>query len=475
MSLSKKVARNSGALLIGTGIDIIIKLGLTILLARYLGAEGYGEYNIVIAFLSMVSILTDLGLSKIAIREIAKTPEKKEEILGNNLGLKFALSFVSILLSITSARFLGYSEEILNLIQLASVTILFPAIGLVYVVILEIDLKIAYYSLANILSRFIYFVLVLGIVKFTNGGITQIFYAYIIMSVTNLIILLVSTRHMIKTRILMDFNIWKHALKEAMPLGLVTIFVTIYTKLNLLILAKFQGEVAVGLYAAAFALIINLAFIPNSLNVSLFPLMSGFFKNSTKAWEKTFMIGLKFLVIFALPASALISYGSTEIIGILYGSKFLPASADVLRILVWMATFMFINGFLSDSLVTLNRQRTVMKIAGVQAFVGLSASLLLVPKFAEIGLAMAAITTEIVGSVLCLYVIVQISEMSVMRELAKITLANIPIILLLASIGTYTLFLVAPLVGLAYILLLFGFKVISDEEIALFRKIIKRD
>jgi polysaccharide transporter, PST family len=79
--------------------DRIIRMGLgviiVIFLARYLGPEQFGIYNYAIAFVALFTAFSSLGLDSIVVRDIVRSPEKKDEILGTSLVLKLTASIVT--------------------------------------------------------------------------------------------------------------------------------------------------------------------------------------------------------------------------------------------------------------------------------------------------------------------------------------------------------------------------------------------
>ena len=62
----------------------VVTVGLA---SRYLGLEGFGALTLAMSIVAFVALLTDLGLSTMAAREIARQPEREREILGNVLAL----------------------------------------------------------------------------------------------------------------------------------------------------------------------------------------------------------------------------------------------------------------------------------------------------------------------------------------------------------------------------------------------------
>jgi len=62
--------------------------GSGIYVARYLRPESYGLLNYSLSFVSIFSAFSTLGLDQIIVRELAKGPGRKDELLGTGFILK---------------------------------------------------------------------------------------------------------------------------------------------------------------------------------------------------------------------------------------------------------------------------------------------------------------------------------------------------------------------------------------------------
>src|SRR5690606_26772413 len=65
-----------------------ISLVAGIYVARYLQPEGYGMLNYALSFVGIFASFSHLGIDKILVRELARSPERKDEILGSCYVLK---------------------------------------------------------------------------------------------------------------------------------------------------------------------------------------------------------------------------------------------------------------------------------------------------------------------------------------------------------------------------------------------------
>ncbi|MBU0520227.1 oligosaccharide flippase family protein, partial [bacterium] len=103
MSRLESILRNAIFSVIARGIDVGVTFILAVVLARYLGPEGMGEYAYIIAFVAVFVPLIDLGLDHILIREIAHNKESAKTYVGAALLLKIIILFVLFPLGMLSA------------------------------------------------------------------------------------------------------------------------------------------------------------------------------------------------------------------------------------------------------------------------------------------------------------------------------------------------------------------------------------
>ncbi|MBI4458142.1 oligosaccharide flippase family protein, partial [Candidatus Uhrbacteria bacterium] len=131
MSSAGRVVKNTAYLMSAfVGQKLLSFLYFTVV-ARTVGVEGTGRYFLAVSFTTMFSILTDIGLSNVLVREVAKVPERANKLLANVLGLKAILAGVSLLAVHSVSRMLGYSEQTLLMITIASLVMVLDSVHLI--------------------------------------------------------------------------------------------------------------------------------------------------------------------------------------------------------------------------------------------------------------------------------------------------------------------------------------------------------
>jgi len=69
-------------------VRLIVALFVGVYVARYLGPERFGLLSYAGSFVGLFTALATLGLDSIMVRELVKTPERRDELLGTSFWLK---------------------------------------------------------------------------------------------------------------------------------------------------------------------------------------------------------------------------------------------------------------------------------------------------------------------------------------------------------------------------------------------------
>jgi len=111
--------------------SLVISMVVGIYVARYLQPESYGMLNYAISFVGILSAFSALGVNRILVRELALTPDRKDEILGTCFVLKFGGAIVLFLLMIIILFFMGNTPLTNTLIVIIAAAEVFKAMDVV--------------------------------------------------------------------------------------------------------------------------------------------------------------------------------------------------------------------------------------------------------------------------------------------------------------------------------------------------------
>jgi O-antigen/teichoic acid export membrane protein len=183
---------------------------------------------------------------------------------------------------------------------------------------------------------------------------------------------------------------WQHLLAQAWPIGVAGLCVMLYTKFDLMLLARLVPGPDTGYYAAA-ARVNEVAYgVAASLMVSLVPLLvrlrdSGRFHQVSRFGIRIAGLGGLMLVVAV--------FGSTEVLmPTLFGDAY-RRSTPLLCILVVGQPLAVIGLFTTAVLTTLGLQRAIMEATILAAVWNVVANLSLIHAYGVIGTAWASVTS----------------------------------------------------------------------------------
>lgn len=392
MSKVKLVAENTAYAFTGKLISKVISLLTVIIIARYLGEAEYGRYSFVFAFISLFSIISELGILQILLREISRNHEIAGRMIGNAILIKIALSVLALTLAIFSINIMGYPDETIKAVRIASLVLLvdiFNTYGVVY----EANLKIKYSVFFFLVSH----ILMLGfiaLITYFDLGLNFIILATVAGSAIQNLLTYLSSKKYVEVKFDIDIHICKKLIKDSLPLALSSVFTIIYYRIDMIMLSMMVGDTAVGIYSAAYRVSETFLFIPSILMSSLFPLMSRFFENSNKTLAYSYEKSIKYLFLLAFPMAAGVTILSDEIIQTIYGDNF-KSSIAALQILIWATAIIFVNYATGSLNVSTNKQRFVMYYTGIGAIGNILLNYILIPKYSYTGASVATVLTEL--------------------------------------------------------------------------------
>jgi O-antigen/teichoic acid export membrane protein len=477
MSTARTIAKSSTLLLIGQIVSLGIAAVYVIELARYLGVSGFGLLSTAIAFTGVFAPFTSLGLCTLATREVARDKSLASKYLGNLVIIEIALASGTFCLIALAAHVLRYPQETITLIYILALSVVCDA-GFtgVFLSIFQAFERMEYQAIAVIINSVATFVVVIwGI----TAGLSVVWFAFAYF-VSSLAVTIYSVTAYSKNFSLphleIDLKFWKRIIPEALPFALTGLFTTIYFYIDSVLLSVMKGAEAVGWYNAPYRLIVVLLFIPTVISTAVFPAMSRFHATANDSFRLIYKRYFKYMAIVSVPLGIGTTLLAGQIITLIFGVSY-DNSAIALQILIWATVFIFLAAAFLRLFETSNRQMTVTKITAVGMVENVTLDLILIPRFSYVGTSIATAATELTVLLLCVFVSSRITYSLSKKDVAglvKIGAASLLMGLLIVYLGNLNLLSVFPAV-LLYFTMLYLLRVVDNEDIAMFRSILRRD
>jgi O-antigen/teichoic acid export membrane protein len=466
MSTFKSIGRNSLFLASSQIIEKILYFLMAILLARYLGKGDYGKLIYAIAFANLFTFFWDFGLGRLIIRDVAKNRSDASITFSSKFKFQIISCFIGILV-------------------LSLYLILFEIRGLEVYLIFIFGISTALNYLSNSFrSIFIAFERA-EYETYFNCALRSILLLTVFLAIhrgwelisISLVLLLFSLLNLIGSWELVE-RIFFHLqfrktqtsfasiVKESFPVALIIAFTTFYLQINKILLLKWKGEEATGIYGAVDVIVMTFLIISNSLVLATFPIIS---KENRISKEKTFSIYksiFKVLITLGLPIALGGMLLNKEIIFFIYGAEF-SQSKEVLKILIWLTPIIFLTNFTGSCLIAVEKQKQLAIICGFNTILNLALNFILIPYYGYLGAAIASLTTEGVNLIIQYRVLRYYWENSVFdTSLLKILFSLGLMGFFIHWLRGWNLFLILSAAVVLYIISIFATGFYSQKELS---------
>lgn len=384
--------------IIEKAVRLPISLLVSILTANYLGADQFGTLTAAHTIILIGAPVASLGVDRVVYGRIGNG-DAEAEILSNVIAIKI-LGFMAVYLILAAYAYSFSSSRIdRDLIMALGLILLFSAFNPI-----EILLIVKGHGRTKTL---------IGLGAF---AVTTIFRFYLVWSAADLylfsiayllealalasLLILWSRKNDIKPKFsLINLTLMLGILYDAFPLFLSNIMISIFAKIDILMIDHFLGNASVGRYAVAANLVGLISIFPAVINSSLFPLAMMAKKKSEVEYFDTMLRILSYSYLLGLAMALMFYFFGAIFIEKLYTNDF-SASADLLSILCWSAIFQFFGSFSTLWLVNEGLQRFQVYRIAAAMICNVLLNMLWIPAYGIQGAAYATLISYFLASIL---------------------------------------------------------------------------
>jgi O-antigen/teichoic acid export membrane protein len=373
----------------------------TLILARHMGPEVFGQLNYLIAIITLLTPFAAMGLNAIVTRELVLYPQDNDKILGSALGVRlFFATVASAIVFLLSPIFIV--SELRVAFSLLLVANIFAAF-LVFDYWLQAHVANKYAVKAR-LSVLTLLTCIRVVAVYYDASLTFfVMLAAAEIALTALAFLLVySFKGQGLGKLSFCYATAKSLLSQSWWLMLSGIAAIVYLKIDQVMLGQMSSDEQVGIYAVAARLSEVWYFFPVALVSSFFPKLLQEKQTSAINYQQNLQKLCDCLFVIALIIALLVLMFGEPIVVLLFGEAY-QAAAVVLAIHIWAGIFIFMRALLSKWLIAENLLRfsLVTQLAG--ALLNVLANYLLIPEYAAVGAAVATVVSYAVASYIALF------------------------------------------------------------------------
>jgi O-antigen/teichoic acid export membrane protein len=384
MSLSstgQTVAKNATVLMGAQLITWSLTLLLTIFLPRYLGAAAVGKFHFATSIWAIMTILVTFGMDTLLTKEIARRPERTSDLFGTTIVLRLLLYVVAFGLVTLYLRLTGYPQDTVQVVYVIGLSMLIWEFVQACTASLQGLERMEYISLGAIAGKA--FNTALSITLLLMGyGVLFIALVTVGGALVNLLFTLYFLRRLQPLRLSFSFTAARQLLVGGIPYLLSGIFLTLYIKIDIVVISYFVNDTVVGWYGAADQLFGTFLFIPTVFMTAIFPALSRLYVQDSGTLPKLMSKSFDLLLLLSLPIGLGLMVIAGPLVVLLFGPEF-TNSGPVLAIFGIVLILTYQNMLLGQFLISTDRQNKWTAVMAVATVVSLVLAILLIPWFQQ--------------------------------------------------------------------------------------------
>lgn len=401
--------------------DKVFRMGagvfVAVYVARYLGPPGLGLLSFGTALATLVSAIAQFGANSVVVRDLVAMPKDRPAILASGWLLRTIGAVGSSLLSVVLSFLLrpgdARSAEVVFLVACAA----FPQAWDV----IDYDYQSRLNAPPVVIARNASFVvLALTRVLLVIVGAPVQWFALAFSGEAALsAILLVRRWRRDGLSVSMLSARWSDVRQLAAmswPLVIAGLSLSIYLRVDQVMLGKMLGDREVGLFAAAVRISEALYFLPQAVAASVAPALTAARSRGVLEYEHRLLKVTRMLVWIGIAVAVTFTIFSRPIVLALYGPRFAP-SAAVLSIHTWAGVLVSLGICSNMWLINEGYLKYSMYQTVVGALVNVALNLFLIPRLGIIGAALASCAAQLAS------VMATVAVLPKARRLVRLQLA----------------------------------------------------
>lgn len=394
-SIKQNVVSNISAMLSARIINIFCGVAVSILLARYLGAERQGTISYALSIYGMFSFIAVFGLPDIILREFSRNREESEGTARSAMLLMLFGGVLAFVLSVCVALQLRVTPQVLLFVILYSTENISQFLRVFEQWLYSIA-KTKSFSISQIIIHILFLILKVVGVALKQDMIWFVMCTVLEMTITNASLLIcyrvVNQRFLGPKRITIEKI--NTLLKSSWPLIIVSAANTIYMRIDQIMIGKMVDETNLGVYSVGVTLAEYWYFVPSIIYTSFLPSLA-----EKKIDDARYYYLLQRFAdcITTISYIAIVGFAvcGRFLIPMLYGAEYSNSSV-VLFIYIWAGLFVSMSYVDQITYIIMDNTKIILIISMVSAGINIVINMLLIPILGIYGAALATTLDQVI-------------------------------------------------------------------------------
>jgi PST family polysaccharide transporter len=384
--------------------DKVVRMGggvlVSVYIARYLGPDDFGLFSFSLALTALFTSFAAFGLPSVVVRDLVMRPQDRPTLLASALLLRLLGGALAVVLTLGAMVALRPGDWRSALVVLV---MSFSNLAQAWDVI-DYDYQSRMEALPVVMARNVSFVVCAAVrVGLVLGGASLIWFAWALVLEAAIGAVLLVRRSRLDGRSITVGAATRAELRRltssGWPLIVAGTSVSVYMRVDQIMLGEMLGDADVGLFSAAVRISEAFYFFPMTVALSVAPALTATYTRSSEEYERRFLQITRLLLWLGLAVACVFAVFSRQIIQTLYGPRYLDAAA-VLAIHAWAGALVSLGVCSNMWLTNAGYFKFSMYQTLAGAAVNVTMNLVLIPRLGIIGAALATCAGQLASVML---------------------------------------------------------------------------
>ncbi len=458
MIKQNSLLKNTAFLMLGQLLRRFISFFSSLLIARTLGPEKFGQYNYVITLLTILSLFWEFGLNTLLTKDVSREPSTAAIHCGNHILLKNILMIIGSLFVVLYLLVVPEPEVVVWSIILFTLTSFLTNINGVWYGIFRAYRRMDYVAFLPALFSALILIFLLIAFRYSQD-VSTVFACQL---GARVIVIILSTLFMMKflkvvPKIHFNLTPLKKLFIDAIPFFMTTAVNIVLFRIDHIMLSKIVGDFELGLYSANYTIFeVIIALFPITIMGAAFPILSTLYSDSLSRMQDLFRLLLKYFILISIPMGCGMVLLGREIIVAIYGKEYF-SGGFIFSILGYSIPIFFMTQLISWTLTAADRQKIVFTSSLISMLLNIGLNFYMIKVYGAKGAALSTIACEAVQLIFMGYYLRDLVNLRIepylfVTALATIVMAGFIVGVRYLSFDTYKLIVLIPVIILSIII-----------------------
>ena len=387
---------NTVVMTASSAVALAINTALAIYAIRTFSVEEYGHFAIALALIGIFGLLSETGISTVALRSMSTDQPGESRYLGLALVCELITSLVVAPLMVPVGLLLGYPSEVTALL----------AIGAVYLFFLGFLAALDAPFRARRVFIFPALLLVLqaavagsvGALLIANGSgppglLVAMGLGYAAATVAAFV--MVRTRLKIPIALSGTLRNVPSFLRTALPIAATGGISIVYERVDLLLVSKLDSTSAAAIYGVVLTALSLSVVLPSVMVPAFFPLLAAGLQEAREQARESFFLLWRIFLLVSVPIALFLVFGSDDLVTTVLGDRYADAGTP-LAIFGGSIVLGFLNYLLWYALLAAYLERRRLLLLTISLGVNIGLNFVLIPPYGPTGAAVALLVSDVI-------------------------------------------------------------------------------